>query len=147
MNNKRYFPAFLVLFLFLCPLVNAQNKNGWEPMYLQVSGSNNMDGVEASFQASSCNNENVVYLKFVNKNDYAVKLEWFDAVFTQELKWVNKEGEANKRTLVLPAKGQMTGSCVKTPAPELIVKLNDFVSDRKNFKRYVSSQLTITATH
>ena len=116
-------------------------------MFLQVSGSNVMDGVEASFQIGTCNNENVVYLKFVNKNSYPVKLEWFDAVFTQELKWVNKEGDANKRLLVLPAKSELVGSCVKAPAPELMVKLNDFITDKKNFKRYVSSQLTITGTH
>ena len=116
-------------------------------MYLLVTGSNNMDGVEASFQPASCNNENIVYLKFNNHNEYPVKLEWFDAVFTQELKWINKDGEENKRTLVVPAKTEVVGSCVNNSKPELVVVLNDFIADKKNFKRYVSSHLIITATH
>lgn len=124
--------------------IDAQT-NDWQPIYLLVTGANTMDGVEASFQLNTCNGEDVVFVKFINHNEYAVKVEWFDGVFTQELKWVNKEQAGDKKSITLAAKAESKGTCLNNSYPELIIKVKDFVAGKKDFKRYSSSQLMIVA--
>ena len=102
-----------------------------------------MDGVEASFQINTCDGKDVVLIKFINHNLNPVKIEWFDAVFSQELKWYNKDQEADKKSLVLPAKTELKGECSNLLYPTLVVKLKDFVNDTKDFKRYAASQLKV----
>ncbi len=132
----------LVLIIFSNFRADAQTSE-WQPIYLQVTGANTMEGVEASFQLNTCNAEDVIYVKFINHNEYAVKLEWFDGVFSQELKWVNKEGAGDKKSITLAAKAEAKGSCLNNSNPELIVKVKDFVAGKKDVKRYSSSQLLI----
>ncbi|MES2139200.1 MAG: hypothetical protein V4511_05800 [Bacteroidota bacterium] len=134
----------LLLVLIICSTIrmNAQTKE-WQPIYLLVTGANTMEGVEASFQLNTCNAEDVIYVKFINHNEYAVKLEWFDGVFSQELKWVNKEQAGDKKSITLAAKAEAKGTCLSNSQPELIVKVKDFVASKKDVKRYSSSQLLI----
>lgn len=143
--NKRLF-LFLPLFALMLFSANvfSQDKNPWQPMYLMVSGLNVMDGVEANFQLNTCGSEDVVYIKFNNRNSYDVKLEWYDAVFTNELKWITQNGEGNKRRLVLLSKNELKGSCVDSKESVLIVKLKDFVENKEKFKRFHTSELTVT---
>jgi len=124
--------------------MNAQSGADWQPIYLQVTGHNTMDGVEALFQLSSCNGEDIISIKYINHNDYAVKLEWFDAVFTRELKWINKEQAADKKTIQLAAKEEAMGTCSNNLYAELIVKVKDFTADKKDFNRYSASRLWVS---
>lgn len=124
--------------------MNAQSGAEWQPIYLQVTGHNTMDGVEALFQLNSCNGEDIISIKYINHNDYAVKLEWFDAVFTQELKWINKEQAGDKKTIQLAAKEEAIGKCSNNLYAELIVKVKDFTADKKDFKRYSASRLRVS---
>jgi hypothetical protein len=142
--KKKYFSVLLTLLVFSVPFTYSQNAK-WEPVYLLVTGGNTMDGVEASFRIDKCNNEDVVYIKFNNHNNYPVKLEWFDAIFTQELKWVSKDGENNKRSIVIPGKVELKGECANKNLGQLVVKISDFITDKKNFKRYHTSNLTIVS--
>lgn len=132
----------LVLIISSNVRVSAQT-NDWQPIYLLVSGANTMEGVEASFQLNTCNGEDVIYVKFINHNEYAVKLEWFDGVFSQELKWVNKEQAGDKKTITVPAKAEAKGTCLNNSNLELVIKVKDFVANKKDVKRYSTSQLMI----
>ncbi len=144
MNKPKHFLILIGILFFIVPKFFSQNKDNWEPVYLLVTGANTMDGVEACFKLAKCNNEDVVYIKFNNHNEYSVKLEWFDAVFTQELRWINKDGEGNKKTLIIPSKMEARGGC-ESNNTELVVKLKDFIVDKNNFKRFHTSQLTIVS--
>ncbi|MES2593034.1 MAG: hypothetical protein V4608_14220 [Bacteroidota bacterium] len=144
MYKKKYYFVLLLVWAFSgSNNVSAQNNSGWEPIYLQVTGANTMDGVEASFQMNTCNGEDVLCIKFINRNKYPVKLEWFDAVFTQELKWINKDQPENRKTITLPAETEAKGSCSSNAYPELTIKLKDFIAGKKDFKRYSASQLRV----
>ena len=144
--KKKLHLSVLLFILILSSLhkVGAQTID-WQPIFLQVTGVNTMDGVEASFQINTCNGEDVIYIKFINHNKYNVKLEWFDAVFSQELKWINKDQASDKKSLVLPAYKEAKGECSSKLYPELIVKSKDFVADKKDIKRYSTSQLKVIA--
>jgi hypothetical protein len=124
--------------------MDAQNAD-WQPIYLTAGGGNLMDGLEASFKSTSCNESNVIYIKFINHNAYPVKLEWFDAVFTQELIWIKKDEVNDKRSLTVPANSKLEGNCSNNTYPELSVKVQNFVSDPKAFKRYSTNNLIVTA--
>lgn len=104
-----------------------------------------MDGVEASFQVNTCNGVDIIYIKFINHNANAVKIEWFDAVFSQELKWNSKETPADKKSLVLSANAEVKGECSKNLYLELFVKVKDFVADKKDFKRYSASRFKVVS--
>lgn len=146
MNKKLLLFILLLTAVFSAsPKVHAQTNPDWQPIFLDVTGGNKLDGLEASFQLNTCNNEDVVYVKFINHNAYPVKIEWFDAVFTQDLKWVNEERVALKKSLTLPANGDATGECAKNSYPELLVKMKNFIPGKKDFKRYSASQLTVIA--
>ncbi|MCE9540037.1 MAG: hypothetical protein K8R85_12590 [Bacteroidetes bacterium] len=134
----------LLLTLIISPTnrMNAQT-NDWQPIYLLVTGANTMEGVEAFFQLNTCNAEDIIYVKFINHNEYLVQLEWFDAVFTQELKWINKEEAGDKKSITLAANAEAKGTCLNNAYPELIIKVKDFVDGKKDVKRYSSSQLMI----
>ena len=103
-----------------------------------------MDGVEASFQLNKCGTEDVVYIKFNNRNAYDVKLEWYNAVFTTDLKWITKNGEGNKKSLILPSNKEFVANCGDEKYAVLVVKLSDFVGSKESFKRFHTSELTVT---
>jgi hypothetical protein len=146
MKEIKYFFVFLLaIFLTMPDRANAQNNSEWQPIYLLVTGGNTMDGVEASFQVNTCNGVDVIYIKFINHNANSVKIEWFDAVFSQELKWNNKEQPGDKKSLVLSANAEVKGECSKNLYPELFVKVKDFVVDKKDFKRYAASQFRVVS--
>ena len=137
--------AFLFTILSSTYKVNAQNKNEWQPIFLNVIGDNKMDGVEVFFQVNSCNGEDAICIKFINHNKYTVKIEWFDEVFTHDLKWINKEKESDKKTITISSSTEKKGECFQNLYPELYVKAKTFLSDSKDFKRFKTDQLMVTA--
>lgn len=145
MNTKILFLFSLgFAIFFLSHQANAQSKQEWQPIYLNIVGDNKMNGVEASFQVNTCNGEDMIYIKFVNQNGYPVKVEWFDAVFTQASTWINKEKDSDKKSLILAAKAEAKGECSKKLYPELCVEEKLFIADKKDFKRYMANQLMVT---
>ena len=144
MHNKILFSVLLLMALIYVPSkARAQNDSEWQPIFLLVTGGNTVDGVEASFQLNKCGGTDVIYVRFTNHNSYPVKIEWYDAVFTQSLKWVNEERIAERRSLTLPANTDAKGECSKNTYPNLIVNVKNFIADKKDFKRYSASQLTV----
>jgi len=148
MNKKiLFFILLLLVAIFYAPhnKLVAQNTSAWQPIFLQVTGGNTMDGVEASFQLNKCNGLDVVYIKFFNHNSYPVKIEWIDAVFTKELKWVNDSKGVDRKSLTLLANTEAKGECANKLYPALLIKMKDFIISKKDFKRYSASQLTVVA--
>lgn len=142
MNKKILFFSF---FLFSISIQNIFSSNpDWQTIYLTPGGGNMMDGVEAYFQLESCNGEDVVLVKFINHNDYTVQLEWYDAVFTSSLKWINHDDERNKKILLIAPKNEVRGECTNNN-PELVIRLKGFVVSKEDFKRYSTFQLNVLA--
>ncbi len=154
---KKKFIIIILLFVAIIPVsqrLSAQINSDWQFIGLTIAGDNKQDGVEAFYQINKCNGKDVIYIKYINHNEYPVKLEWFDAVFTQELKWVRKERMGDRKTIIIPAKVEVKGECpissgevlkTKQLNPELFVEAKDFLTNIENFKRYSASDLTIIA--
>jgi hypothetical protein len=119
--------------------IMAQQPTTWTPIFLDPKGGNLSDGVEAWFQQGTCGNDAVVFVKFINTNEFPVSVQWYNSVFTTELKWINKEKEI--KTLKLEARAALAGSCESESV--LVIKLSDFISDPSQFKRFTSTNLTV----
>jgi len=143
--KKIYFVILLVV--LISPSYNkavGQTSSDWAFIGLTVSGTNISEGIEAFYQSGTCNGKDVIYLKFINHNKYAVKLEWSDAMFTQDLKWFYRDKAVDKKSLTIPANSEAKGECSNSSTSQLLVEIKDFITDKSNFKRYSASDLKIT---
>jgi len=134
----------LLLFLTVTALlysadIKAQTAD-WTPIFLTVSGNHIVKGLEGYFQKGTCNNEDVVFVKFVNTNPYPIALTWYNGIFTHEIKWYYNADDT--KSLTVPAATTAEGICGGEAL--LVIKLTDFISDPNQFKRYCSVELTIT---
>jgi len=129
--NTLYFILF-----FSVSSVFAQSNREWNPIGLTASGENKQNGVEVFYQLNKCNNEHVVFIKFINHNTSGIIVEWNDAIFTQDLKWVkNKNGDILK-SLTIEGSETITGDCPGKNQKELIVNVNDFISNIDDFNLF-----------
>jgi hypothetical protein len=130
--------------LFSISSVFAQSNSNWNPIGLTLDGRNTQNGVEAFYQLSKCNNEDVVFIKFINNNAKAVVVEWNDAIINKELKWVSNQKGNNKKTLTIGANKVIFGDCSSKNQPELIVKVHDFINNVADFKLFKTTSFQVT---
>ena len=81
----------------------------WQSALLRADGLTEIDGVEAYCKLISCNQEEFIAIKFVNKNNYVVNVEWKDAVFHNG-NWYYS-ANPNYKTLNIPANSTTEGAC------------------------------------
>jgi len=94
------------------------------------------NGVEAFYQLNKCNNENVVFIKFINHNTSGVIVEWNDAVFTKDLKWVKNEKAGMVKTITIEGGETVSGDCSGKNQNVLVVNVNDFISNIDDFNLF-----------
>ena len=138
MTKKLILTVFVLLFFFFknfSQTTPSSGQAGWNPIGLDAGGLNTKDGVDASYQISTCKGEDVVFVKLVNHNTYTITVEWYPAIFTQDHKWIKKETLADKKSITLNPNGQLEGDCSGTK-PEMIIRLADFSIKKNNFFRY-----------
>jgi hypothetical protein len=142
---KKTLLFFLLFFglLSITTLIQAQNNIKWQPMFLTVSGSNIIDGVEGYFAQDICNSEPVILVKFINKNAYNVNISWFDGFFTADTKWINKNEAKDLKKITLSAQNEIEGDCF-VQNPFLIIKIKDVLPSVADFKRYNASSIVIS---
>lgn len=156
MNKKIYLLIlFFALILSVPQKVQAQVNSDWQLIGLTPGGYNVLDGVEALFQTNVCDGRDVIYIKFINRNTYSVKVEWADAVFTEQLKWINKDNVADKKIVTIPANGEVKGECSNSTIEvlkksgnehmELVIEMKNFVANKKDFKLYSASNFKVIA--
>lgn len=154
MNIKHLFFLFLLaLILSVPPWAQAQTGSDWQLIGLTIGGNNIKDGVEAFFQINTCNGKDVIYVKFINRNNNPVKVAWVDAIFTEELKWIYKDAAVDKKSLIIPANGEVKGECSNSLTAvlknagiihnELLVEVKDFVLDKKDLKLYSAGYFSV----
>jgi len=141
-KNNLFFLLFFGL-LSMATTVSAQNNIKWQPMYLTVSGGNQIDGVEGFFAQDMCNSEPVILVRFINHNSYDVNISWLDGIFTSDAKWINKSEAKDLKRITLSAQKEIAGDCLGIN-PKLIIKIKDVLPEMAKFKRYNASSLVIS---
>ncbi|MFY9307598.1 MAG: hypothetical protein WAQ28_00975 [Bacteroidia bacterium] len=130
---QHYFFLSIGLVL-IAHLSNAQNS--WEPVKMDVAGHNIVNNVEASFQKTTCNNEEVIFVKFTNRNNYPVVIKWYDAILTQSGSWVKKDDSTAKKVLEIGAGREVKGVCSPDGESLCAIKLSDYLSKLPEYKLY-----------
>ncbi len=115
------------------------------PIGLTVSGSNKAQGVEASYSLGKCGVNDVVFIIFNNTNVYPITIDWYDGVFTTDLKWIKKEDALDKKTIQVPANSSVRGNCTNNNLTT--VALKTFGVTLKQLKRYGALNFTITTNN
>ena len=133
---------FLSLLVFcFCSFQKNISAQSWQPIKLTVSGNNVIDSVEAFFQLTNCYGKDVVFIKFVNQNTSRVVVQWQDAVFTKELKWINREHSPEVKSVTLESHSEITGDCGGKEI--VVVPLNNFIANVNEFKLYGVNQFAV----
>ena len=105
----------IALFTFIFCSVKAQQINQqpgqalWQNAILRADGFTEVDGVEAYCQKTICNGESYILIRFVNKNDQQVALEWVDAIYVNG-NWYYSNLPLPKKIYV-PAGSTVSGDC------------------------------------
>lgn len=133
-KNLRHYFFFSLGLIFPAHFSNAQNS--WEPVKLDVAGHNIVNNVEANFQKGLCNNEEVIFVKFTNKNNYPVTIKWYDAILTRSNSWVKKDDTTAKKVLEISVDAEVKGACSPDGAADCIIKLGDYLSKTADYKLY-----------
>lgn len=131
----RYTILPLLIFISISS-VSGQSNSEWKGIGLTVSGMNNFGGVEAFYQYVNCDKQDVVLIKFINHNNYSVEIEWNDALFTKELKWVSNRKKDFRKTIILEINETKAGNCSEGGSTQLVVPVHDFIKKPDNFKLF-----------
>jgi hypothetical protein len=116
----------------------AQQSGTWQNAILRADGLNQIDGVEAYCMKTTCNDEDFVLIKFVNKNSYKVRVEWKDAIFVNGTWYYSNNPN---KVLVLAPNNETIGQCEGTD--KLKVNISSIIENPKNFGHYTVSGLAI----
>jgi hypothetical protein len=134
MSLKFKILSFIILISF--STLFAQTNSDWKPIGLTLDGRNILNGVEVFYQLNICNNEDVINIKLINHNSYAVNVEWNDAVFTNKLKWVKNQNGEIKKHLLIDSNKIIIGDCTSSNNQELVIKISDFIDKIEDFKLF-----------
>lgn len=129
-----YFP--LIILTLLCSFEStAQSDVEWAPVKLDVAGRNIVKEVEGAFKKTTCNDEDVILIKFTNRNKYPVTIKWYDAVLKKNNVWVKKDDSTAKKVLTISPSNNVEGAC-EDGTVECIIKLKDYIDIISDYQLY-----------
>ena len=140
--------AYIFLLIVLAFTSKSQNKINslnltalnWQNAILRADGQTAIDGVEAYCSKAICGNEEFVFIKFVNKNEYKLVVQWVDAIFVNGTWFYSKN--QNPVKIQLDANNDTAGEC--EGSEKLKVKISSIINNPKDFQHYTVSGLQIT---
>jgi hypothetical protein len=124
--------------------VFAQSNEEWSKIGLSASGKNIQNGVEAFYKTAICSEEKVVLIKFVNHNSFAVKAEWDEAIFTNEMIWYTRSSDNSKKMITIGVNETIYGDCSDESKKILVVRISDFIKTSDNFKLFGIKSFKVT---
>jgi len=132
MKNKITLISAAILLVFSSQFCKAQSNANWQPLAF-VSGTSTYKGIQAYCMTTTCNGNPVVFIKFVNTNDFSVKAGWKDMIVTKENEQLN--GTNLQDSVTIAANSQVAGACSNST---LALKLSDFGTTTADFKYLVA---------
>ena len=109
----------------------------WQSAVLRADGSMDVGGVETFCLRTTCGNEDIILIKFINKNDFKVRVEWIDAIKTAG-GWIYSKNSTPK-ILNLEPGATVIGQC--DGMEKLKLKVNSILENPIDFGHYATSGL------
>jgi hypothetical protein len=131
--KKIVFTAFIMV---LCSL--SGYSQSWSDALIRADGKKNLDGVEALYSKTTCNGEDVLLIKFINHNNYDVKLMWINAAYSKG-EWIYAIEQSK---FEITSDTEISGSCDSNNM--LFVKIKSILSNPQDFEHFSVSGLSVT---
>jgi len=138
---KKISLIFSLVIFILTQSVKAQINNEWQPVLISSDGTNEFKGVVATYSLANCNSKEIVLVRFVNNNNYALKAQWRNLVQTEDGRDLFGTGEP---LLIALAPGSETKGDCSGNNFQLIIKLSDFSVTNANFKTFIAANFEVT---
>lgn len=105
-----------------------------------MDGTNGYQGVEMYYATATCNSTEVLVLKIVNTNSYAVKAQWINLIVDKN----DKEhfGKTQLTSFKIDSSVTSAGDCNKANA--LMIKLSDYGVKASDLKTFIGSNFDIS---
>jgi hypothetical protein len=112
---------------------------GWQNAILRADGFTEVNGVEAYCMRTTCGNEDYILVKFVNKNNYNVRVEWNDAIYVKGTWFYSKT--AKPKVFMLNANQEAAGDCQGDF--RLKVSVSSIIENPSDLEHYTVAGLTV----
>ena len=112
---------------------------GWQNAILRADGLTQVNGVEAYCMKTTCGNEDYILVKFVNKNNYSVHVEWNDAIYVKGTWFYSKM--SRPKVFVLNANQEVVGDC--QGEFKLKVAVSSIIDNPSDLEHYTVSGLNV----
>ncbi len=135
---KPFYLLFAALFgLFSSQDIFAQSERSkWTP----VKTASNVDVL---YQLSTCDGTDVIFVRFVNRNNYPVRIVWKEAFDTQVEK--NTLGKGVEKSMLLPVGETVNTDCNRDQLPECKISAKQIAPHyRASIQGYRLTELTVT---
>jgi hypothetical protein len=142
----------LAALLTVTGILSAQNANqahkavpvltaaqGWQNAILRADGFTEVNGVEAYCMKTTCDNEDYILVKFVNKNNYNVRVEWTDAIYVKGTWFYSKTSKP--KVFMLNANQEAAGDCGGDF--RLKVSVSSIIDNPSDLEHYTVSGLDV----
>jgi len=136
---KNQFCTLLLAFILMGSFAKAQSNENWQPVALTAGGATNANGIEATYELASSGGHDVVIVKLVNHNTYAVKATWKDLIITKNGQ--NLSGNNTQESVTIAPKIRASDDLGNTV--QVTVKLSDFQTNATNFKSFDVSNFDV----
>ena len=140
-NMKIKTLIFVAAMMLVFSIAKTQTTNNWQLAAIGMDGTNGYKGVDVYYQLTTCNSAEVIVLKIINTNAYAVKAQWINAIATND----NKDlyGKSKLVSYKLPSKGEAKGDC-NDKTGILSFKLSDYGIKASDLRIFVGSNFDVT---
>jgi hypothetical protein len=117
----------------------AQTKTEWLPVLISSDGTNGYEGVVATYTLTNCNARQILLLKLVNTNNYAIKAKWRNLIQTSDGR--DLFGTGDPLLMTLTPNSETKGACENNF--QLTINLNDFGIKEIDFKTFIASDFEV----
>lgn len=134
----------MVVFLLSGGISNAQTIENWQPLTLNMNGTNDFSGVDAQYTLATCNNNEFILVQITNHNNYTVKAGWKDWVINtvnQKLQTSNVQD-----SVLIQPNSSLQGDCTGNNT-QLLLKLIDFGILKEDFKAFMMTNFDFVIIH
>jgi hypothetical protein len=141
---KYQYYVFLIALILTGGLLHAQVIEGWQPLTLNINGTNDFSGVDAQYTLTTCDHNEIILMELTNHNNYPVKACWKNVVINSYNDKLPTKSVQDSVTI--QPNSSIQGDC-KGNNMQLVMKLVDFGILKEDFKAFMITDFDFVIIH